>query len=88
MREYPMSEDILIGGGGNLAVYERPDGSRYALDREGHGHELCRGEGILGPARFDSRALSDGHWPGSRSRSNGRSSGVTPQVRPPDRRCA
>jgi hypothetical protein len=68
MREYPMYEDVLIGDGGNLAVYERPDGSRYALDGEGRGHELCWGEGILGPARFDSRALSDGRWPGSRSR--------------------
>jgi len=30
MWEYPMDEDILIGDGGNLAVYQRPDGSRYA----------------------------------------------------------
>jgi hypothetical protein len=63
-----MNQDLLIGDGGNLAVYERPDESRYALDREGRGHELCWGEGVLGPARFDSRALSDGRWPGSRSR--------------------
>ena len=67
MREYPMDEDIVIGDGGNVSVYERPDGSRYALDRLGRGHELCFGEGVLGPARFDSRALSDGRWPGSRS---------------------
>jgi hypothetical protein len=66
--EYPMHEDLLVGDGGDLAVYERPDGSRYALDREGRGHELCWGEGVLGPARFDSRALADGSWPGSRSR--------------------
>jgi hypothetical protein len=63
-----MNEDLLIGDGGDLAVYQRPDGSRYALDQEGRGHELCWGEGALGPARFDSRALADGHWPGSRSR--------------------
>jgi hypothetical protein len=63
-----MNEDLLIGDGGNLAVYERPDRSRYALDREGRGHELCWGEGVIGPARFDSRALADGQWPGSRSR--------------------
>jgi len=67
MRDYPMDEDILIGDGGNVSVYERPDGSRYALDRLGRGYELCFGEGVLGPARFDSRALSDGRWPGSRS---------------------
>jgi hypothetical protein len=62
-----MHADLLIGDGGNVAVYERPDGSRYALDRDGRGHELCWGEGILGPARFDARPLSDGRWPGSRS---------------------
>ena len=67
MWEYPMDEDILVGDGGNLAVYQRPDGSRYALDPLGRGHELCWGEGILGPARFDSRALTACDWPGSRS---------------------
>jgi hypothetical protein len=67
MSEYPMHEDRLVGDGGGLAVYQRPDGSRYALDREGRGHELCWGEGAIGPARFDSRPLSDGRWPGSRS---------------------
>jgi hypothetical protein len=65
--EYPLHADLLIGDGGNVAVYERPDGSRYALDPRGRGHELCWGEGVLGPARFDSRDLSDGRWPGSRS---------------------
>ena len=63
-----MDEDLLMGDGGDVAVYQRPDGSRYALDRKGHGHELCWGEGVLGPARFDSRPLADGRWPGSRSR--------------------
>ena len=68
MSGYPMHEDRLIGDGGNVAVYERPDGSRYALDRDGHGHELCWGEGILGPAKFDARDRATGRWPGSRSR--------------------
>jgi hypothetical protein len=63
-----MNQDLLIGDGGTVAVYERPDGSRYAIDRHGRGYELCWGEGVLGPARFDSRALADGDWPGSRSR--------------------
>ena len=63
-----MNQDLLIGDGGQVAVYERADGSRYALDRHGRGYELCWGEGVLGPARFDSRALADGNWPGSRSR--------------------
>ncbi len=68
MLDHPMHEDRLVGDGGGLAVYQRPDGSRYALDPGGRGHELCWGEGAIGPARFDSRALSDGRWPGSRSR--------------------
>ena len=63
-----MHHDLLIGDGGGVAVYERPDGSRYALDPDGRGYELCWGEGVLGPARFDSRVLADGNWPGSRSR--------------------
>ena len=63
-----MNQDHVIGDGGGVTVYERADGSRYALDRRGRGHELCWGEGVLGPARFDSRALTDGDWPGSRSR--------------------
>ena len=69
MTRYAMIEDLVIGDGGGVTIYERPDGSRYALDPEGRGHELCWGEGVLGPARFDARALADGRWPGSRSRS-------------------
>ena len=69
MTRYAMNEDLVIGDGGGVTIYERPDGSRDALDPEGRGHELCWGEGVLGPARFDSRALADGRWPGSRSRS-------------------
>lgn len=68
MSGYPMNEDVLVGDGGGVAVHQRPDGSRYALDRYGRGDELCWGERAIGPARFDSRALADGRWPGSRSR--------------------
>ena len=63
-----MDQDRLVGDGGGVAVYQRPDGSRYALDPDGRGYELCWGEGAIGPARFDSRTRSDGLWPGSRSR--------------------
>lgn len=64
--EYPMTADLVLGDGGNLTVYERPDGSRYALDKKGHGQEWEDGL-IFGRARFDARALSSGRWPGSRS---------------------
>ena len=55
-----MHRDLLIGDGGGVALYERPDGSRYALDPVGRGYEICWGEGVLGPARFDARSLADG----------------------------
>ena len=64
---YPMDEDRVVGDGGGVTIYQRPDGSRYALDRRGRGHELCFGEGAMGPARFDARDRADGVWPGSRS---------------------
>lgn len=64
---YPMDDDRIVGDGGGVTFYERPDGSRYALDARGRGYELCFGEGAIGPARFDARALADGRWPGSRS---------------------
>ena len=67
MDTYAMEADRIVGDGGGVTVYMRPDGSRYALDRLGRGHELCFGEGAWGPPRFDSRALADGRWPGSRS---------------------
>ena len=54
----PSPNDIILGDGGNTAVYRRPDGSEYALDREGRG-----GEGstrIYGPAEFDSRSQAEG----------------------------
>ena len=57
-----------MGLRGRDPITARRDGSRYALDRTGRGHELCFGEGAMGPARFDARERSDGGWPGSRSR--------------------
>ena len=67
MLSFPMQDDLIAGDGGGVTHYIRPDGSRYALDRHGRGYEVCWGEGVAGPARFDSRDLADGHWPGSRS---------------------
>lgn len=67
MQSYPMAEDRIVGDGGGVTIYERPDGSRYALEPTGRGHELCFGEGAMGPARFDARPLADGRWAGSRS---------------------
>ena len=64
---FDMSLDTIVGDAGGATVFERPDGSRYALDRRGRGHEVCFGEGVQGPARFDPRRLADGSWPGSRS---------------------
>jgi hypothetical protein len=54
----PSANDIIVGDGGNTTVYRRPDGSEYALDREGRG-----GEGrtrVYGPAEFDSRSQAEG----------------------------
>jgi hypothetical protein len=68
VQTYPMDEDRIVGDGGGVTIYERPDRSRYALDARGSGYELCFGEGAMGPARFDARALADGRWAGSRSR--------------------
>ena len=64
---YPMGADRMIGDGGNRTVYERPDGSRYALDKRGRGEESFAGDPIFGRARFDARELASGEWPGSRS---------------------
>jgi hypothetical protein len=64
---HSMDDDRIVGDGGGVAVYQRPDGSRYALAVRGRGYEICFGEGANGPARFDSRPLADGRWPGSRS---------------------
>jgi hypothetical protein len=53
----PSPNDIIVGDGGNATVYRRPDGSEYALDREGRG-----GEGstkVYGPAKFDSRSQAE-----------------------------
>ncbi|MGI8460298.1 MAG: hypothetical protein ACR2OC_01495 [Solirubrobacterales bacterium] len=64
---YPMGDDEIVGDGGNLTVYERPDKSRYALDRKGHGSEWVDDGPIFGRARFDARDCSTGVWPDSRS---------------------
>lgn len=63
-----MSEDAILGDGGNVTVYERPDQSQYALDKRGGGSEWTAGSPIFGRARFDARELSTGRWQGSRSK--------------------
>ena len=62
-----MCDDRIVGDGGNLTVYERPDESRYALDQQGRGSECEPGMAIFGRARFDAREEASGRWPGSRS---------------------
>ena len=62
-----MVDDQVIGDGGNLTVYERPDKSRYALDRKGTGAEWSAEAMIFGRARFDARPHATGRWEGSRS---------------------
>lgn len=62
-----MADDQILGDGGNVTVYERPDSSLYALDKRGSGRELPAGTPIFGRARFDARELSTGRWEGSRS---------------------
>ncbi len=61
-----MADDEVIGDGGNVTVYERPDRSRYALDKRGGGREIEADAPIFGRARFDARELSTGRWEGSR----------------------
>jgi hypothetical protein len=67
-----MADDEVIGDGGNVTVYQRPDRSRYALDKRGVGKELAPDAQVFGRARFDARELSTGRWKGSR---------CTPEVR-------
>ncbi|MBA2521830.1 MAG: hypothetical protein H0V25_00715 [Solirubrobacterales bacterium] len=62
-----MSEDTIIGDGGNVTVYERPDGSRYSLDKRGQGSEWDADARVFGTARFDSREFATGRWKGSQS---------------------
>ncbi|MBA2241225.1 MAG: hypothetical protein H0W09_08325 [Solirubrobacterales bacterium] len=64
---YPIESDTIIGDGGNVTVYERPDQSRYALDKKGNGSEWGTSDPIFGRARFDSREQATGSWRGSRS---------------------
>ena len=49
VQPYAMDDDRIVGDGGGVTLYERPDGSRYALDARGRGYELCFGEGAIGP---------------------------------------
>ena len=74
-----MSEDHVIGDGGNVTVYERPDGTRYALDKRGQGSEWDADARVFGTARFDSREVATGRWQGSQSVSD-TASGVAPVV--------
>ena len=62
-----MEGDRVLGDGGNLTIYERPDSSRYALDKRGRGREYELEGPVFGRARFDSRKQSSGAWEGSRS---------------------
>lgn len=66
---FPMQDDRVIGDGGNVTVYERPDRSRYALDKRALGREWAADAPVFGRARFDPRALATGRWEGSRSAS-------------------
>lgn len=66
---WPLEGDRVIGDGGNVTVYERPDESRYALTPSGKGREMDADAPIFGRARFDSRAKATGRWEGSRSES-------------------
>lgn len=66
-RTFPMQADRMIGDGGNVTIYERPDSSRYFLDKKGHGQECDTEMPIFGRARFDARKLATGTWKGSRS---------------------
>jgi hypothetical protein len=64
---FDMADDKVIGDGGNVTVYERPDGSQYALDRRGVGKEWDQTSTMFGRARFDAREHATGRWPDSRS---------------------
>jgi hypothetical protein len=66
-KKFPMEQDRVLGDGGNLTIYERPDSSRYALDKRGRGHEYEQDAPVFGRARFDSRRQSSGLWAGSSS---------------------
>jgi hypothetical protein len=69
---FPMEDDRIVGDGGNLTIYERPDKSRYTLDVKGRGAECTEDLPAFGRARFDSRNEASGRWPGSRSRAEER----------------
>lgn len=65
--KFAMEDDKVVGDGGNVTVYERPDGSLYSLDRKGAGSEWDADSMIFGRARFDARPQATGRWEGSRS---------------------
>lgn len=67
MAKFAMEDDKVVGDGGNVTVYERPDGSQYALDRKGSGSEWDADGPVFGRARFDARPQATGRWEGSRS---------------------
>jgi hypothetical protein len=77
VKRYPMDGDQVIGDGGNLTIYERPDETRYALDKRGQGREYEASLPVFGRARFDSREQSSGAWEGSRSE---RQNAVSPDI--------
>lgn len=56
--KHASNRDRIIGDGGRTTVYQRPDGSWYALDRYGRRCELPNRTRIIGPAKFDSRRRS------------------------------
>lgn len=69
MGKFAMEDDKVVGDGGNVTVYERPDGSLYSLDRKGGGSEWDADAMVFGRARFDARPHATGRWDGSRSAS-------------------
>ncbi len=51
----PSNHDRIIGDGGRVTVYQRPNGPWYALDRRARKCELPQRTRIIGPAKFDAR---------------------------------
>lgn len=56
-------DDMVLGNGGGCTIYQRADGSYYALDDRGGKCERS-GSRVSGPAKFDTRELwarNNGH---------------------------